>query len=115
ANRHLSWSMIATWGACLLIFTNLHYFGTMLGGMLTASLLIKLALRRLWSQALVIAGISLAAAAPALVLGAFEAYSTPRGLMSWIRTTPIISVRFSLGMVRHAAANNLAVILRTNS
>jgi hypothetical protein len=110
ANRHLSWSVIATWGACLLIFTNLHYFGTMLGGMLTAALLMKLVIRRLWFQALVIGGVSLAAAAPALVLGAFEVYSTPRGLMSWIRTTPITSVRFSVGMVRHAAANNLAAV-----
>ena len=82
----------------------------MFGGILTAALLIKLAIRRLWSQALVVAGISFAAAAPALALATVQIHSMPENFALWITTTPITSVRYSLGMVRHAASNNLAAI-----
>src|SRR5262249_42970637 len=109
-NRYLSWFMIATWAACLTIFANLHYFGMLFGGILTAALLIKLAIRRLWSQALLVAGISFAAVAPALALVAFQTHSMPKNFPSWITTTAITSVRYSLGIVRHAASNNLAAI-----
>jgi hypothetical protein len=109
-NRYLSWFMIATWAAYLTIFANLHYFGTLFGGILTAALLIKLAIRRSWSQALVVAGISFAAAAPALALVAVQIHSIPENFVLWIKTTPITSVRYSLGIVRHAASNNLAAV-----
>jgi hypothetical protein len=102
--------MIAAWGVCLTILTNLHYFGTMVGGMLTAALLVQLANRRMWSMALMIAGVSVAAAAPALVIGALQSYFTPRGFMSWYTTTFSESVKLSLHMVAAAAAKNLAAV-----
>src|SRR5262245_47232032 len=110
ANRHLSWFLIAAWGACLIILTNLHYLGTMFGGMLTAALLMKLAFRRLWSGVLVIGGISLVAAARALTLGTLQVYNYPKGLMSWIKTSPILSIKLSVWMVKDATAKNLAAV-----
>lgn len=110
AGQNVPATMISIWGACLAIFVNLHYFATILGGMLTAVLLMRLASRRLWSQVLVIAGVSLVAAAPALVLGALQAVSTPKGLMSWIKTSPIGSIGISVRMIEGAASRNLAAV-----
>jgi hypothetical protein len=103
-------TMIATWAVCLAVFVNLHYFATMLGGMLTAVLLAQLAVRRMWPQVLMIACVSLAAAAPALVLGVLQVFSTPKGLMSWIKTSPTESVKLVLRMIENAAAWNLAAV-----
>jgi hypothetical protein len=93
----------------LAIFVNLHYFATLLGGMLTAVLLTRLAIRSLWSQVLIIAGVSLAAAAPALVLGALQVFSSPKS-HSWIVTSPIESIKLSVWMVKVAAAWNVAAV-----
>jgi len=110
ANRRLAWSMLATWGAYLLIFTNLHYYGTMVGGALTAALLAQLAIRRSWSQALALAGISLAVAAPALVLGAFQLHSPSKHFVSWIKTTPHESIEMTKRIVKQAATQNFAAV-----
>jgi hypothetical protein len=110
AGQNVSATMISIWGACLAIFVNLHYFATILGGMLTTALLMRLAIRRLWSQVLVIAGVSLVAAAPALVLGTLQVFSMPKGLLSWIKTSPIWSIKMSLWMVEGAAARNLVAV-----
>jgi hypothetical protein len=110
AGQNVSATTISIWGACLAIFVNLHYFATILGGMLTAVLLMRLAIRGLWSKLLVIAVVSLVAAAPALVLGALQEVSTPKGLMSWIKTSPIESIKMSVRMVEGAAARNLAAV-----
>jgi hypothetical protein len=110
AGQNVTTTMISIWGACLAIFLNLHYFATILGGMLTTVLLMRLAIRRLWSQALVIAGVSLVAAAPALILGTLQAFSMPKGLMSWINTSPIESIKLSVWMVWVAAAINLVAL-----
>ncbi len=103
-------TMILVWAACLAIFVNLHYFATIFGGMLTAALLARLAVRRKWSQALAVGGAGLAAAAPALILGALQVFSTRIGMMSWIRTGLIESIELSLRMIENASAWNLAVV-----
>jgi hypothetical protein len=110
ARQHVSATMIAIWGAYLAILVNLHYFATFFGGMLTATLLIRLAIRRLWSQALVIGGVSLAVAAPALVLVALQVSLMPKGLMAWIKTSPILSIKMCVWMVKDGAGRNLAAV-----
>ena len=109
ARQNTSATAISIWGAYLAIFVNLHYFATLLGGMLTAVLLTRLAIRSLWSQVLIIAGVSLAAAAPALVLGALQVFSSPKS-PSWIVTSPIESIKLSVWMVKVAAAWNVAAV-----
>jgi hypothetical protein len=111
AGQNISATMILIWGAYLAIFVNLHYFATILGGMLTAVLLMRLAIHRLWSQMLVTAGVSLVAAAPALVLGAFQVFFTlPKGTTSWIQTSPIESIKMSVRLVEKAASWNIAAV-----
>jgi hypothetical protein len=110
ARQNTSATAISIWGAYLAIFVNLHYFATLLGGMLTAVLLTRLAIRSLWSQVLIIAGVSLAAAAPALVLGALQVFSSPKSPPSWIVTSPIESIKLSVWMVKVAAAWNVAAV-----
>lgn len=108
--QKVSGTMILIWAACLAIFVNLHYFATILGGMLTAALLVRLAISRLWSQVLVIGSISLAVAAPALIVGALQAFSTQYPNMAWIKTSPIDSIKTSVRMLEGAAARNLAAV-----
>ena len=108
--QKVSATMILIWAACLAIFVNLHYFATILGGMLTAALLMRLAIRRLWSQVLVIGSISLAAAAPALILGGLQINQTQHPNTSWIDTSPIESIKMAVRMLEDAAAMNLAAV-----
>jgi hypothetical protein len=79
--RRLSGKVIALWGACLAVFVNLHYFGTIFGGLLTLTLLIGLAVRRLWLPMGATASVSMLAAAWRCFSEGFR-FSTPKGLMS---------------------------------
>lgn len=108
--RPLPATMIAAWGICLAVFVNLHYFATIFGGILTLALLATLAWRRLWYLTLVMAAVSGAAAAPALLLGAVQATPSLSGQMSWITTTFRQAVEFVALIVGKAAAFNLPAI-----
>lgn len=99
--------MIVAWGACLAIFVNLHYFATIFGGVLTLALLASLASRGNWRLAWLIGLVGLAAATPALLLGAMQAKFSLSGQMGWITTTLREAIRFVIRIVKNAAAFNL--------
>ena len=109
SDKRLSTTTIAIWAADLMFFANLHYFATIFGGVLTAVLLIRLAIRLYWREVIVIAGIGLAAAAPAVVLGTLQLISIPKEQMSWISSGFIRSFELSGRMIEYAAARNFAV------
>src|SRR5262249_49105381 len=75
-------SMIAIWGLCLAIYVNLHYFATILGGLLTITLLFSLAVRRFLRPMFALASVSVIAASPAIILWTLQVFSTPAGQMS---------------------------------
>ena len=108
--RRLSGKVIALWGACLAVFVNLHYFATIFGGLLTLTLLIGLAVRRLWIPMCAIAGVSMLAATLALVLGAMQVFLTPKGLMSWIKKGFVESLQSIVLMLEMVTALNLVVV-----
>jgi hypothetical protein len=110
ARPTLSSSMIAAWGVCLAIFVNLHYFATIFGGILTLALLVMLARRRLWRLAFVIAAVSLAASAPALLLGALQATFSLSGQMNWITTNFREAVHYTIRIVDYAVSSNIPAI-----
>ncbi|HWA23909.1 MAG TPA: hypothetical protein VG735_16055 [Caulobacterales bacterium] len=64
------------WCGALAIFTNLHYFATIFGGLLTAGLLVERLVARDRNGAIAIAAVSTLAASPALVLGILQSNST---------------------------------------
>ncbi len=111
ANQKVSSRMTLIWVACLAVFVNLHYFATIFGGALTIALLLHLVIRRLWSQAFLIASVSLAAAVPALVFGTLQVLAKPLAYnTSWIDTGPIESIKMTLRIAENATAWNLAVV-----
>ena len=110
ARPTLSSSMIAAWGICLAIFVNLHYFATIFGGILTLALLLMLARRKLWRLAFVLVAVSLAAAAPALLLGALQAKFSLSGQMNWITTNFREALRYTIRIVDYAVSSNIPAI-----
>lgn len=73
---------LAAWFVALLIFTSLHYFAVLLGGVLTAELI----LIRRGKGVIGLAAVSLLAAAPAIIMLAVQAATLSNGLMGWIAT-----------------------------
>ncbi|HTQ84282.1 MAG TPA: hypothetical protein VMI47_13555 [Pseudolabrys sp.] len=108
--RVVSRGLIAAWTACLAVFVNLHYFATIFGGLLTLALLADLAWRKRWRLAAAIAAVSLAAAAPAVFLGAIQARFSLSGQMSWITTTFPQAIAIVAIIVAKAAALNVPAI-----
>lgn len=73
---------LGLWGGALAVFVNAHYYATIFGGLLTLALLIDRARRREWRPATLIALVSLAAAAPALILGVLQySYTSGGGVL----------------------------------
>jgi hypothetical protein len=100
-------SMIAIWGLCLAIFVNLHYFATILGGILTITLLFRLGIRRSFELMFVVASVSMMAASPAIILGAIQMHNHgTTGTGSWIQTDVRESIVHIVHMVGAAAAWN---------
>jgi hypothetical protein len=83
---------LAMWGICLAVFVNLHYFATLLGGILTLGLIASLRDRRAISIALV----SFAAAVPALILLSAQLVHMDTRIVAWILTGRVDAV-FALG------------------
>lgn len=73
---------LRAWGGALAVLVNVHYFGTIFGGLLTLALLIERLARKQPRDALIVAGVSALAAAPALVLGALQyGYTSGGGVL----------------------------------
>lgn len=73
---------LALWGGALAVLVNVHYFGTIFGGLLTLALLIDRLARKRMREALEIAAVSLLAAAPALILGVLQySYTSGGGVL----------------------------------
>jgi hypothetical protein len=73
---------LALWGGALAVLVNVHYFGTIFGGLLTLALLIDRVACKHYRDALEIAGASLLAASPALILGALQfSYTSTGGVL----------------------------------
>ncbi len=67
------------WFGAIAILANLHYFATIFGGLLTAALIAHRLAARDVRGAMKIAGVSLLAAAPAIVLGLLQSRETLSG------------------------------------
>jgi hypothetical protein len=73
---------LGLWAGALAFFVNVHYYATIFGGLLTLALLIDRARRREWRAATLIELVSLAAAAPALILGVLQySYTSSGGVL----------------------------------
>lgn len=70
------------WGGALFVLVNVHYFGTIFGGLLTLALLIDRLARKQARDALAIAAVSALAASPALILGVLQySYTSSGGVL----------------------------------
>ena len=96
---------------CLAIFTNLHYFATVLGGLLTLALLLENGLLGRMRTAMVLSLGGLVAAAPALVMAAIQRQaSLAPGRNVWVTTSATAAVSTMVHVVRDAIGNNLPVL-----
>jgi hypothetical protein len=98
--------MLGAWAVMVLIISNLHYYGAILAGVLTAALLIDLARTRSWAGLLQLGGVSLLAVAPAAILAIVQMGRQPDKF--WISTTTFEAMFLMLDFVRAAVLNNLA-------
>ncbi len=94
---------LSAWLACLAVFVNLHYFATLLGGLLTPALI--LAARGRGVIPLALGG--LLAAAPAVALALVQTSGADAGLVNWIATGRIDAAFVIVDAVWAAAAFNL--------
>ena len=98
SGERLGAGLLTAWFAVLAVFVNLHYFATVLGGLMTIALL-ALALEgrgllrwplpaplRLGALPVGLALVSLAAAAPAALLFIVQALNTDPDLIGWVAT-----------------------------
>lgn len=73
---------LALWGGALAVLVNVHYFGTIFGGVLTLALLIDRLARKQVREALVISAVSGLAASPAIILGLLQySYTSSGGVL----------------------------------
>jgi hypothetical protein len=73
---------LGLWAGALAVLVNVHYFGTIFGGLLTLALLIDRLTQKRAREMLAIAAASLLAAAPALVLGLLQySYTSGGGVL----------------------------------
>lgn len=107
----LGGGLLALWTLTLGALANLQYFGCLMGGIFTGLLLLALIARRRWREALVVAGFSLLAAAPAVALAWVQAQGAIGGDMGWITTTPKQAVWLTIGLVMRAGLDNTALLL----
>lgn len=105
AGQALSRGLLVAWALPLAMQCNLHYFGMLLGGVMTALLLVELAVRRSWADAARLAAVSLAAAAPAVILVAIQSRNQPHQF--WILTTPGAALELFIQFLRSLVLNNL--------
>jgi hypothetical protein len=96
------------WGLVLAMLANLHYFGTMLGGLLTATLMLDLILKKDFRPAIILAVIGLIAAAPAVALASVQINHQPEHF--WIETSPEHSLELFVQFLRAIVLNNLAAV-----
>ena len=92
----------------LAIFTSLHYFATVLGGLLTLALALENGLAGRMKTAMAISMAGLIAAAPAVIMGAIQREATfAAGRNTWVTTSPIAAVSTIVHVIRDATASNL--------
>lgn len=103
-----AWSagLLAAWGASLAVFVNLHYFATLLGGLLTLALLVGQRGRGV----LPVAGVSLLAAAPAVATALAQSFSVDAGIVSWVQSGRIDAAFMMVDSAWKAAAYNVVAV-----
>ena len=99
--------LLTAWGLPLAMLSNLHYFGMILGGLMTATLLYDLLRAKRMRDLIIVALVSALAAAPALILVAMQMGHQPAHF--WIETTPEHSLEIYIQFMRGVIVNNLAV------
>jgi hypothetical protein len=114
--------LVFSWTACLFIFVNLHYFGTLFGGLLTAALVMKAIHRQKYGSAGLLALIGAASAAPALVFVAIQ-LPNAANITAWVKTTDrqailsvLKSIYYTMGqnyVLMAAAVMALVLILKS--
>lgn len=92
------------WCGALAIFTNLHYFATIFGGVLTLGLIVPRLLARDAKGAMAIGAVSALAASPALVLGALQSASTIDSGTLYYFTPGVLAGLGAIGTAIGAAA-----------
>jgi hypothetical protein len=95
--------VLVAWGLALAVFVNLHYFATLLGGLLTAALMLERRLRGV----VVLALVSAAAAAPAVAMALVHAGHADAGIVGWVQTGRIDGAFVILDVVWEALAHNV--------
>lgn len=98
---------LGAWAAMVLVISNLHYYGAILAGVMTAVLLADQIRTRSWTGAMQVAAVSLLAVAPAAILAVIQMGRQPDKF--WIETTTFQAMFLMLDFVRDAIINNLAV------
>lgn len=95
----------------LAALANLHYFGTLYGGFLALSLISNAALQRDWRRAAIVALVSAAAAAPAVLTFYIQSQAVLQPTFnSWIYTSFKQGIRFVLDVMGMAIHMNYVVI-----
>ncbi|MGE3302202.1 MAG: hypothetical protein AB7M12_03740 [Hyphomonadaceae bacterium] len=95
------------WGLSLFVFANVHYFATILGGLMTIAALVAPLRTRRWRDATRIAGVSLLAAAPALLMGLAQAgYTTTAGVLYYYPAGLAFALKTAQAAIAAAFAAN---------
>jgi hypothetical protein len=98
--------LLAAWGLGLAVFVNLHYFATLLGGLLTLALLVM----RPWRATLPLAVVSLLAAAPAVAVALVQAANVDTGIVSWVQSGRIDAAFMMVEAAWGATAYNVVAL-----
>jgi hypothetical protein len=111
ATKRTSSGDLVVYGVSLAIFTSLHYFATLLGGLLTLALALEHGLAGRVKTAMAISVGGIIAAAPALVMGAIQREATfAPGRNTWVTTSPMAAVSTIGHVIRDATASNLPAL-----
>lgn len=108
AGRRTGLGVLIAWGLSLAVLVNLHYFATLLGGVMTAALLLAMQLRKRGLRDLIaLAAVSAAAASPAVLMALVHASHSDEGIVSWVQTGRIDGAFVILDLVWTALAHNI--------
>jgi len=102
--------VVVGWFVCLIIFVNSHYFATLLGGVMTLSVVAVAVTRRHWRDAALVVAWSLLAALPALGVAIAQAFNDGADLMTWIGTGRAQAVFLMLDFAWLAAGTNFVAL-----
>lgn len=102
--------VVIAWFVCLTIFVNSHYFATLLGGVMTVSLVAPALAKRRWRGAALVAASSLLAAAPAIGVAIAQTLNESEDLMTWIGTGRAGAVFLMLDSLWLAAGTNFVAV-----